>query len=335
MYRPSPQIPNPSLNAAEKCYEASIFNIALQKKQIDYKLIDVTWIFTQAIFAALNAVLWCLSYQGIRQAHPVEEVKVHIQNALKAIDLCADRWPGVRSAQQLYDNLILGCLRAYDNDMIFASTPSDHASPISTHEATSSSSRPMHSPASTAATSLYGPQSPQSMHGSGLMPPNSGHSQQSSFFDQNQNSPIVNHDPMSNRTSAQAFQSAKTMSPQSPMPTAMHYSLPGFELPIANHLLSATSQSLPQWNPAMTTTSMGPGYMAPLSMPPTTQPWLATIGDEYSQYMHQAYAPNPYQMKSLSEQQQSELMDSLTRSQLPDVSNLVSDSTTFYTAYLP
>lgn len=93
MYRPSPQIPTPTLDAAHKCYGAAIFNIRMQKRQVEARLIDITWIFTQAIFMALNTVLWCISYPGIRQQHPVDEVLLHIEDALKAIDMCADRWP--------------------------------------------------------------------------------------------------------------------------------------------------------------------------------------------------------------------------------------------------
>ncbi|RMZ83969.1 hypothetical protein DV737_g1332, partial [Chaetothyriales sp. CBS 132003] len=95
IFRPSPQIPKPSLEAALRCYDAAVFNIHLQKKQINLKLIDITWIFTQAINMALNTVLWSISYAEVRQLHPLEEVQAHIQAAQEAIASCADRWPGV------------------------------------------------------------------------------------------------------------------------------------------------------------------------------------------------------------------------------------------------
>lgn len=75
-------------------------------------------------------------------------------------------------------------------------------------------------------------------------------------------------------------------------------------------------------------------------------PYLASFGHEYSRYMGQSFPPPGsgaeapgYAMQSLSSQQQMELMEILeseqNKGQLPDVSGLVSDATTFYTAQLP
>ncbi len=92
-------------------------------------------------------------------------------------------------------------------------------------------------------------------------------------------------------------------------------------------------------------------------------PYLASFGHEYSRYMGQSFPPpgmhngppisgpggppnahsvsggHPYAMQSLSSQQQMELMAMLqseqTNGRLPDVSGLISDATTFYSAQLP
>jgi hypothetical protein len=77
-----------------------------------------------------------------------------------------------------------------------------------------------------------------------------------------------------------------------------------------------------------------PGLTGSPNMNYDELPYLAPFGQEYSRYMQQSY-PSTFQMQSLSQQQQMELMASLESSQLPDVSNLVSDATTFYTAQLP
>lgn len=119
LYRPSPQIPQPSLRAAQLAYDASVFNLPLAKDQIIKKTVDLTWIFTQSIFMALNTVLWALSYPEIRQQHPVQEVKQHIDIALESINLCSFRWPGVSSALELYKHLVQACLKAYDSDKSF------------------------------------------------------------------------------------------------------------------------------------------------------------------------------------------------------------------------
>jgi hypothetical protein len=50
LYRPSPQVPRPSLQAAIECFDACKFNIYMTRQQIETKSVDLTWIFTQAIF---------------------------------------------------------------------------------------------------------------------------------------------------------------------------------------------------------------------------------------------------------------------------------------------
>lgn len=94
LYRPSPQIPTPSVDAARKCFDACIFLIHMQKEQIDTKSIDLTWIFTQTLFMALNTVLWALSYPDIRREHPREELQEDLDVSQESIRLASHRWPG-------------------------------------------------------------------------------------------------------------------------------------------------------------------------------------------------------------------------------------------------
>ena len=117
LFRPSPQVPEPSIKAAEKCFEASRFNIYVQKQQIETKSIDITWIFGQSLFMAINTMLWTLSYPSIRKRHVRVEVKQHLQTALEGIYLVSLKWPGVESAWDLYTTLAETCLKAYEHDM--------------------------------------------------------------------------------------------------------------------------------------------------------------------------------------------------------------------------
>lgn len=332
MYRPSPQIPTPTFDAALRCYEASAFLIKLQKRQVEAQLIDTTWIFTQAIFMALNTVLWCISYSGIRQLHPIEEVNLYVQEAMIAIDLCSSRWPGVRSAQQLYGNLIQSCFKAYESDKIGESPASDYLSSVPPHDLSSTASLAAHSPASTSATSAYGPQSPQSIHSSHGTVTGSTHAFKNSangYVDHIQRNPIP--------TITQA-PSGQYLSTSSPPPTlaasTLHQSLPGFDALTSAPFMPVTTQGMGPW-PGMSAGPVDPGFASSPHFDYNTPPWLATFGDEYSQYMNQTYAPMTNQMQTLSQQEQMELMASLEQCQLPDVSNLISNSTTFYTAQLP
>ncbi len=114
LYRPSPQIPRPSVDAAKRCFDASVFNVYMQRRQIASKSIDLTWAFTQSLFMALNAILWALSYPEIRREHSKAEVEKDIHVAQEAIYLASQRWPGVESALELYDYLVVACLKVYE-----------------------------------------------------------------------------------------------------------------------------------------------------------------------------------------------------------------------------
>lgn len=132
LYRPSPQVPRPSTEAAVKCFDACKYNIYVQRHQINARNIDLTWIFTQSIFMAINAMLWSLSYSEVRKLNARPEVQKHLQVAMEAITFASERWPGVSSAITLYHDLIEAIMKIYDKDgdvNIAGSTPSDNPSP--------------------------------------------------------------------------------------------------------------------------------------------------------------------------------------------------------------
>lgn len=116
LFRPSPQVPRPSLRAARQCYAASTYNIYMQRDQIAGKTVELTWIFTQSIFMAINTILWTLSYYEIRQENSREDVTKNLDVALKCIAKAIERWPGVQSAHELYHSLIEAILKIYDKD---------------------------------------------------------------------------------------------------------------------------------------------------------------------------------------------------------------------------
>ncbi|EDN02926.1 predicted protein [Histoplasma mississippiense (nom. inval.)] len=57
----------------------------MHKTQVATGSVDLTWVFTQSVFMALNTVLWSLSYPSIRQEHTIDEVKGYIAVALDII----------------------------------------------------------------------------------------------------------------------------------------------------------------------------------------------------------------------------------------------------------
>jgi hypothetical protein len=347
MYRPSPQIPTPSPQAAQQCYDAATFNVEVMKRQLETKVVDLTWIFTQTLFMLLNTILWSLSYAEIRQQHPHHEVRMHVINALTAIDYATDRWPGVQSARQLYDNLIWGCFKAYDNDPSYV--PSLYGqSPASTQEVpTSPSQAASYSPASTHTAPPTGPTSPASFADS------------YAAFSQSDVS-IAAHidtlvDPLKQSVIRNVQQSSLEPYSQPSVTQSMSrkpamfstdlngpailpaippiYGLPDFNLDFGNR---ADPPSIPvsqDWNSNSALAPSGHNYFTHGDVD-MDRPWLGSFGDEYSRFTQQMFFPSSQQLQPLSEQQQTELMATLEQDQLPDVTKLVSESATFYRAHL-
>ena len=117
LFRPTPQVPEPSVRAARQCFEACKVNIHAQRQQISAKSVDLTWVFVQSLFMAINGMLWSLSFHAIRQEHPKAEVDSYLETVLEAIYLASMRWPGVESALELYIVLVEACRKAYDGDV--------------------------------------------------------------------------------------------------------------------------------------------------------------------------------------------------------------------------
>ncbi|KAI4174754.1 MAG: hypothetical protein LQ343_002125 [Gyalolechia ehrenbergii] len=114
LYRPSPQIPSPSVAAARACFEACTFNVRMHRNQVATKSVDLSWIWTQSTFMVLNTMLWAISYPEIRQEHSKAVVKNHIIHAQECILAASERWPGVEAAMELYEPLIISCFKAYE-----------------------------------------------------------------------------------------------------------------------------------------------------------------------------------------------------------------------------
>ena len=347
LYRPSPQVPEPSEQAAEKCFDASVQNVDIQSYQIANGLVDLTWIFTQTLFMALNTILWSLSYPVIRQKHPINEVKTHLKAALKAIHHTSERWPGVQSALQLYEKLIQGCLRAYLSngsfvvrslpsvqDAVNQSAPAPSTSPTASSLAAQQSPRSHHECYGESSTNYQNPSysSPNHTESFGQLEEHELFRTQSNVSQaQNQDiSPLQSTFQPPFQQSPMLPTPMKGYGPYSVLQAEESYGMPSFNPLSIDNELPSTISGLPQWDATFgldTSQSAFPGYN---DKEMDTTPWLASFGDEYSRYMHHAYNPTPQRMQSLSEQQQLELMAALEQDQLPDVSGLTTDAATFY-----
>ena len=301
LYRPSPQIPKPSAKAAEICYKASVYNITMQKTQIDTKSIDLTWIFTQSLFMALNAVLWALSYQEIREEHPLKEVERHLTTARDGISLASERWPGVESALELYEYLIEACLKVYPGNNGLArrsSSPSNRPSPASSLEV--STPPPLSSP-STVISSISSRNEYGASHSSPFAYPTD--------FDYHHENRIP-HSPAPSVQADKDFYGSHSFPNMLPQQPAFQYTTPHDDQKINRasyyNQLPSTLPGLLHW-PAPESAASGAAYLPPQYDP---ECHLGSIGDQYSQYLHAPYiAQQPVQ--SLSQKDQTELMRSL------------------------
>ncbi|RPA77054.1 hypothetical protein BJ508DRAFT_213158, partial [Ascobolus immersus RN42] len=115
MYRPSPQIPKPSLDATLKCFDAAVKNIYLEKKMFEAGT-SSSFVFAYQITIALMAILWGITCEKIRELHSKEVVKNHIDTALAILKVLALKWPGTAASVDIIGQLSKAAFKSYDAD---------------------------------------------------------------------------------------------------------------------------------------------------------------------------------------------------------------------------
>ena len=310
LYRPSPQIPEPSGSAALRCVEAALYNIRLQREQIANKSVDLTWVFTQTLFMELNTVLWALSYPGVRKEKSRKEVEEYVQLAKDGIALASERWPGVASALELYENLTGACLKMYDGDAetsyVIGSPssrpsrpplPNDVTPPILSNSSTVASSSASRKAPVTAASSSFGSYvgSDQASDLPSLSPASPRELGVASSW---QSDPLQDVEPRQPRFDYTAAYQNTPFDPKS-----FYNALPTV-FPNPQHSDSEYSGApFFTGNPAFYMPSHDEDF------------YLGTIGDQYSQYLHAPYTPHQ-PLQCLNQEQQIELMTNLEKNGL-------------------
>ena len=292
LYRPSPQVPRPTANAAEKCFDACIFLIHMQKQQIDTGSIDLTWIFTQTLFMAMNTILWSLSYPEIRRDHPKEKLQKDLQVAKEAIGLASIRWPGVESALELYRNLITACLKAYDG----SSDTSYVVESLSNRPSPASISYTLTPPSMSSPGTVFG-SSPHSENGYARTSPRE-------YFPESDvlqapephSSPSFSDYSQTDSTVSSSYQNIPPQPLQQPaIDFAPTYTTSSF-VPISTY--GPLAQGLPAFQPQI------------FDIMPQQLGRYSSIGDQYSQYLHAPYIPQQ-PLQPLDQETQIELMRNL------------------------
>lgn len=114
LYRPSPQVPQPSPTAAKTCFESSAHVIRLSYAQLENEKIEISWLFILALTTALNTLLWTTSFPEVRAMQSRDAVEELLDIATDVLEQSADRWPGALKSSQLYAVFAQACLQSYN-----------------------------------------------------------------------------------------------------------------------------------------------------------------------------------------------------------------------------
>lgn len=330
MYRPSPQVPRPSVQAAIRCYDACQYNIYMTRKQIETKSVDMTWIFVQAIFQCVNTMLWTLSYSDVRRIHTRDEVEDHLTVAMESIRLSSERWPGVASAMELYRNLIHACMRIFDKDgdvPITAGSPSDTASVVSNSIVDGINRSRTTSPATASTASVSTPSDKISAPFGHLPHQNqqlfnfNAHSNVSDPYD---TSPSTQHISL-HTSQQQAPQGYTDTSPK----TSMDAALPMYTYPPTTQFssLPTTFANLPQWTPTFSMPQQDAFGMPtmPLSSPFYNEVYAAHQGYELADYLNPGWSQDA-RGNGLSQEQQMQLMQDFEMHETSKIEQIIQQS---------
>ena len=343
LYRPCPQIPRPSARAAVLCFEACEFNIYMTQKQIQTQSVDITWIFTQAIFMVVNVMLWSLSYSEVRRNHSREEVEGHLRVAMESIELASKRWPGVASALGLYQNLIGACMRIYDKDgdiPIAAGSPSDSASVVSSSIVEGINRSRTTSPATASTASVRTPSEITSPSFSYLP---TTQSQTPNLYNLNNThnsmvSPSSSVRPNSSHTSPHQAHTQPYLNTQANSSIDNH--IPTFNYPPTTQFtaLPTTFAELPHWNPTFT---MAPQetFGFPNGTPQVTSPiynesYAAHQGYPMTDYLYPQWSQESVgRGTGLNQEQQMQLMQDFQANETGKIEQMIQQSHQLFRPY--
>ena len=300
----------------------------------------------------LNTVLWTLSYPEIRKEHPIEEVQGYLDMALEVIVFAAERWPGVQSALLLYKRLVVACLKAYQTEESFVvHSPSNHPTPTSSQDVMTPPA--MSSPSSTTTTtaSFYsqgyrfnGLPSTDDSPSTGTL--SRGHSADPTVpfpqVTQEPTPPVYATDPVKSTPAAPTAPTFGVQPPPGAPDIGTQFTSQEYCVP--NDLFSDVSidpntpyNSIPSvvpglqgWDPNFSLASTTAGHLAYIDAAVDPMQWTTSISDQYSQYFNEPFPTESWRERTLSQQEQIELMASLEQN-IPDVSaQLVRESNAFY-----
>ena len=216
------------------------------------------------------------------------------------IALASERWPGVESALELYENLVTACLQVYDGSAessYVIRSPSNKPSRASLYDVVTP---PSLSSASTVTSSTV---SHQDQDFETLCSRSSGTYEEGNSV--KRASPEV-------RSELPVAQSLQSVESQNGALLHQHTAVT-FDPSSVFNALPVDMPTFQHWDSGYTEDSQSAGDSALYMRFPDEAIYMGTIGDQYSQYLHAPYSPHQ-PLQSLSQEQQVELMTNLEKS---------------------
>ncbi|PIG80898.1 hypothetical protein AARAC_002639 [Aspergillus arachidicola] len=115
LYRPSPQMPRPSLHAVQECFTSAMEIIAIYADLHRFLNMECSWLSAHCIFVASITVLYCVwTYPVVRGTTPMDVCLKRAELALQLLSFLGQTWTVAQEAGQKLAKLIKSTSEAYD-----------------------------------------------------------------------------------------------------------------------------------------------------------------------------------------------------------------------------
>ncbi|KAB8231324.1 transcription factor domain-containing protein [Aspergillus alliaceus] len=115
LYRPSPQILRPSLNAIQACFTSAMKTIAIHADLHRFSNMECSWLSAHSIFVASITVLYCVwTTPAVRGTTPMDVCIKRAEVALQLLSFLGQTWTVAQEAGQKLAKLINSTKEAHD-----------------------------------------------------------------------------------------------------------------------------------------------------------------------------------------------------------------------------
>ncbi|KAB8263649.1 hypothetical protein BDV32DRAFT_161801 [Aspergillus pseudonomiae] len=115
LYRPSPQMPRPGLDAVQECFTSAMEIIAIYADLHRFSNMECSWLSAHSIFVASITVLYCVwTYPVVRGTTPMDVCLKRAELALQLLSFLGQTWTVAQEAGQKLAKLVRSTSEAYD-----------------------------------------------------------------------------------------------------------------------------------------------------------------------------------------------------------------------------